>query len=65
MRPTSFNQLKECFMILLWFVIVYAVHDLLTKLVQRSQSLNIELQSDFFNLTLDVNTTNNTNSSLN
>ena len=60
MRPTSFNQLKDIFMILLYFFVAYCTYDILTRIIQTNGQVEISFNSEWFNLTVGMNTTNDT-----
>ena len=60
MRPTSFNQLKDIFMILLYFFVAYCTYDILTRIIQTNGQVEISFNSEWFNLSVGMNTTNDT-----
>ena len=60
MRPTTFNQLKDIFMILLYFFVAYCTYDILTRIIQTNGQVEISFDSEWFNLSVGMNTTNDT-----
>ena len=60
MRPTSFKQLKDIFMILLYFFVAYCTYDILTRIVQTNGQVEISFNSEWFEFSLGMNTTNAT-----
>ena len=60
MRPTTFNQLKDIFMILLYFFVAYCTYDILTRIIQTNGQVEISFNSEWFNLSVGMNTTNDT-----
>ena len=60
MRPTSFKQLKDFFMILLYFCVAYFTYDILTRIIQTNGQVEISFNSEWFEFSLGMNTTNAT-----
>ena len=56
MRPTTFNQLKDIFMILLYFFVAYCIYDILTRIIQTNGQVEISFNSEWFNLSVGMNT---------